>query len=147
MKIEDVMTHDVAVVSPDETIQQAAQLMDQLDIGALPVAENERLVGMITDRDIVVRAVADGLEPGIKVSEVMTPDVKYCFCDQEVAEVSDNMADIQIRRLPVVDRAKRLVGIIALGDIATCAENDYVADALAGISRPHADGHGMMRLG
>ena len=147
MKIEDVMTHDVAVVSPDETIQQAAQLMDQLDIGALPVAENERLVGMITDRDIVVRAVADGLEPGIKVSEVMTPDVKYCFCDQEVAEVSDNMADIQIRRLPVVDRAKRLVGIIALGDIATCAENDYVADALAGISRPHADGHDMMRLG
>ena len=147
MKIEDVMTHDVAVVSPDETIQQAAQLMDQLDIGALPVAENERLVGMITDRDIVVRAVADGLDPGIKVSDVMTPDVKYCFCDQEVVEVSDNMADIQIRRLPVVDRAKRLVGIIALGDIATCAENDYVADALAGISRPHADGHGMMRLG
>jgi len=140
MKIEDVMTHDVAVVSPDETIQQAAQLMDQLDIGALPVAENERLVGMITDRDIVVRAVADGLEPGIRVSDVMTPDVKYCFCDQEVAEVSDNMADIQIRRLPVVDRGKRLVGIIALGDIATCAENDYVADALAGISRPHGDG-------
>lgn len=140
MKIEDVMTHDVAVVSPDETIQQAARLMDQLDIGALPVAENERLVGMITDRDIVVRAVADGLEPGIRVSDVMTPDVKYCFCDQEVAEVSDNMADIQIRRLPVVDRGKRLVGIIALGDIATCAENDYVADALAGISRPHGDG-------
>ncbi|HEY8255557.1 MAG TPA: CBS domain-containing protein [Rhizomicrobium sp.] len=147
MKIEDVMTHDVAVVSPDETIQQAAELMDQLDIGALPVAENERLVGMITDRDIVVRAVADGLDPSIQVSDVMTPDVKYCFCDQEVAEISDNMADIQIRRLPVVDRSKRLVGIIALGDIATCAENDYVADALAGISRPHADGENLMRLG
>ena len=102
---------------------------------------------MITDRDIVVRAVADGLDPSIRVSDVMTPDVKYCFCDQEVAEVSDNMADIQIRRLPVVDRGKRLVGIIALGDIATCAENDYVADALAGISRPHAGGESPMPLG
>jgi CBS domain-containing protein len=146
MKIEDVMTHDVAVVSPDETIQQAARLMDQLDIGALPVADNERLVGMITDRDIVVRAVADGLDPGARVSEVMTPDVKYCFCDQEVAEVSDNMADIQVRRLPVVDRNKRLVGIIALGDIATSGENECVADALAGISRPHTDGASMQPL-
>jgi CBS domain-containing protein len=146
MKIEDVMTHDVAVASPDETIQQAAQLMDELDIGALPVAENERLVGMITDRDIVVRAVAGGLDPGVKVSEVMTPDVKYCFCDQEVAEVSDNMADIQIRRLPVVDRNKRLVGIVALGDIATSGENECVADALAGISRPHTDGASMQSL-
>lgn len=147
MKIEDVMTHDVAVVSPDETIRQAARLMDELDIGALPVAENERLVGMITDRDIVVRAVADGLDPSIRVGDVMTPDVKYCFCDQEVAEVSDNMADIQVRRLPVVDRGKRLVGIIALGDIATCAENEAAADALAGISRPQADGADMQPLG
>jgi CBS domain-containing protein len=146
MKIEDVMTHDVAVVSPDETIQQAARLMDELDIGAVPVADNERLVGMLTDRDIVVRAVADGLSPDTQVGNVMTPDVKYCFCDQEVAEVSDNMADIQIRRLPVVDRNKRLVGIIALGDIATCAENEYVADALAGISRPHTDGGSMPAL-
>ena len=146
MKIEDVMTHDVAVVSPDETIQQAARLMDELDIGAVPVADNERLVGMLTDRDIVVRAVADGLGPDTQVGNVMTPDVKYCFCDQEVAEVSDNMADIQIRRLPMVDRGKRLVGIIALGDIATCGENDYVADALAGISRPHADGENLMPL-
>jgi CBS domain-containing protein len=146
MKIEDVMTHDVAVASPDETIQQAAQLMDELDIGALPVADNEQLVGMITDRDIVVRAVADGLGPDTKVSEVMTPDVKYCFCDQEIAEVSDNMADIQIRRLPVVDRNKRLVGIIALGDIATSSENECVADALAGISRPHTDGASMQPL-
>jgi CBS domain-containing protein len=115
MKIEDVMTRDVAVVNPDETIQRAARLMDQLDIGALPVADNERLVGMITDRDIALRAVAGGLGPNTPVSDVMTPHVKYCFCDQEVAEVSDSMADIQIPRLPVVDRSKRLVGIIALG--------------------------------
>jgi CBS domain-containing protein len=146
MKIEDVMTHDVAVVNPDETIQQAARLMAELDIGAVPVADNERLVGMITDRDIVVRAVADGLGPDTQINNVMTPDVKYCFCDQEVSEVSDNMADIQIRRLPVVDRNKRLVGIVALGDIATCAENEYVADALAGISRPHSDGAGTSPL-
>ncbi len=146
MKIEDVMTHDVAVVSPDETIQQAARLMEELDIGAVPVADNERLVGMLTDRDIALRAVADGLGPDTRVSDVMTPDVKYCFCDQEVSEVSDNMADIQVRRLPVVDRNKRLVGIIALADIATCAENEYVADALAGISRPHTDGGAMSSL-
>ena len=146
MKIEDVMTHDVAVVSPDETVQQAARVMDQLDIGALPVAENERLVGMITDRDIALRAVACGLGPDTPVSDVMTRDVKYCFCDQEVAEVSDNMADIQIRRLPVVDRDKRLVGIVALGDIATSSENECVTDALAGISRPHTDGASIQPL-
>jgi CBS domain-containing protein len=146
MKIEDVMTHDVAVVNPDETIQLAARLMDELDIGALPVADNERLVGMITDRDIVLRAVGCGLTPDAKVSEVMTPDVKYCFCDQEVAEVSDNMADIQIRRLPVVDRGKRLVGIVALADLATSSENECVTDALAGISRPRTDGASMQPL-
>jgi len=146
MKIEDVMTHDVAVASPDETIQQAARLMDELDVGALPVADNERLVGMITDRDIVIRAVADGLGPDALVRDAMTPDVKYCFCDQEIAEVSDNMADIQIRRLPVVDRDKRLVGIVALGDIATSSENECVTDALAGISRPHTDGASIQPL-
>src|SRR3954470_22405494 len=91
MKVEEVMTHDVAVANPRETIQQAARLMCELDIGALPVADDERLVGMITDRDIAIRAVAEGLGPRAKVADVMTTDVKYCFCDQELAEVSDNM--------------------------------------------------------
>lgn len=140
MKVEDVMTRDVAVASPEQSLQQAARLMCELDIGALPVADNERLVGMITDRDIVIRAVADGLGPQAKVEDAMTSDVKYCYCDQELAEVSDNMADIQLRRLPVLNRDKRLVGILALGDIATSSDNDCAADALAGISRPRLDG-------
>ena len=140
MKVEDVMTRDVAVASPDQSLQQAARLMCELDIGALPVADNERLVGMITDRDIAIRAVADGMGPQAKVGDVMTSDVKYCYCDQELAEVGDNMADIQLRRLPVLNRDKRLVGILALGDIATSSDNDCAADALAGISRPRLDG-------
>ncbi len=140
MKVEDVMTRDVAVADPEQTIQQAARLMCELDVGVLPVAEDEKLVGMITDRDIAIRAVAQGLEPQTKVGEVMTSEVKYCFCDQDLNEVSDNMADIQVRRLPVVNRDKRLVGILALGDIATSSDNECAAEALAGISRPRADG-------
>ena len=140
MKVEDVMTRDVAIANPQETIQQAARQMSELDIGALPVADDERLVGMITDRDIAIRAVAEGLGPSAKVADVMTSDVKYCYCDQELAEVSDNMADIQLRRLPVVNRDKRLVGILALGDIAISSDNDCAGDALAGISRPRLDG-------
>lgn len=140
MKVEEVMTRDVAVAAPEETIQQAAQMMEDMDIGVLPVADNDRLVGMITDRDITIRAVAAGMGPEAKVSEVMTRDVKYCFCDQELAEVGDNMADIQLRRLPVLDRDKRLVGILALGDIAISSDNDCASEALAGISRPRSDG-------
>jgi len=140
MKVEDVMTRDVAIAHPEHSLQQAARLMCELDIGALPVAEDDRLVGMITDRDIVIRAVAEGFGPGTRVGDVMSTDVKYCFCDQDLAEVSDNMADIQLRRLPVVNRDKQLVGIVALGDIATSSENDCAAEALAGISRPRLDG-------
>ena len=140
MKVEEVMTRDVAVASPEQSLEQAACLMCELDIGALPVADNEKLVGMITDRDIVIRAVARGMGPDTKVGEVMTPEVKYCYCDQELTEVSDNMADIQLRRLPVVNRDKRLVGILALGDLATSSENECASEALSGISRPRADG-------
>ena len=140
MKVEDVMTRDVAIAHPEQSLQQAARLMCELDIGALPVADDDRLVGMITDRDIVIRAVAEGLGPSATVGEVMTTEVKYCYCHQELAEVSDNMADVQLRRLPVVNRDKELVGILALGDIATSSDHDCAADALAGISRPRADG-------
>ena len=140
MQVQDVMTRDVTIASPEETIQQAACRMSDLDIGALPVADNERLVGMITDRDIAVRAIARGMGPEAKVADVMTPDVKYCYCDQDLAEVSDNMADIQLRRLPVLNRDKRLVGILALGDIATSSENECAGEALAGISQPRGDG-------
>jgi len=146
MHVSDIMSRDVKLVAPDDSLEKAAKLMAKLDIGVVPVGEDDRLVGMITDRDIVIRAVADGLGPDALVRDVMTPDVKYCFCDQEIAEVSDNMADIQIRRLPVVDRDKRLVGIVALGDIATSSENECVTDALAGISRPHTDGASIQPL-
>jgi CBS domain-containing protein len=137
MLAEDLMTRDVSVVAPDHTIQQAARLMMALDVGALPVGDNDRLVGMITDRDIAVRCVAQGKGPETKVREVMTPEVKYCFADEEIDDIAVNMADIQIRRLPVVDRDKRLVGILSLCDIAVGDDPEQAAEALSGISRPN----------
>jgi CBS domain-containing protein len=130
------MTRDVGIISPDETLKKAACRMAELDVGVLPVAEGDRLVGMITDRDMVVRGIADDLGPSALVRDVMTPDVKYCFADQEIDEIVDNMADIQVRRLPVLDRDKRLVGILSLCDIATSDDLDQAAEALCGISRP-----------
>jgi CBS domain-containing protein len=135
MRISEVMTRDVRVVAPNQTIEEAARLMGELDIGALPVAENEKLVGMITDRDIAVRAVARSCGPQTPISEAMTQDIKYCFEDQTTDEVTRNMADIQVRRLPVVDRNKRLVGILSLGDLAH-ADTPDAGMALKGISQP-----------
>src|ERR1043166_2480482 len=118
MRVSEAMTRDVRVANPDETVQQAARMMPEIDAGVLPVGEDDRLVGMITDRDIAVRGVAKGKGPDAKGRDIMTDDVKYCFDDQELSEVTRNMGDIQIRRLPVVDRTKRLVGILSLGDVA-----------------------------
>jgi CBS domain-containing protein len=138
MRVSEAMTKNVRMVAPSQTIQDAAILMAQIDSGILPVADNERLVGMITDRDIAMRAVARGKGPQTRVSDVMTPDIKYCFSDQSLDEVMANMSDIQLRRLPVIDRNKRLVGILSLGDVA---QNDEMiaAGALRGISMhgPH----------
>ena len=136
MQVRDVMSRDVVVVDPHESLKTVAQRMAELDIGALPVSENERLVGMVTDRDMVIRGLATGKGPSTKVGDVMTPDVKYCFHDQLLDDVAANMADIQVRRLPVLDRDKRLVGILALCDIATSKDGDCAAQALSGISRP-----------
>jgi CBS domain-containing protein len=136
MKIAEAMTRDVRVANPDQTIREAAQMMAELDAGALPVGENDRLVGMITDRDIAIRAVAHGKEPDTHIRDVMTDDVKYCYEDEEVEDVARNMGDIQVRRLPVVNRDKRLVGIVALGDIAITEDPEVVGDALTGISEP-----------
>jgi CBS domain-containing protein len=136
MKIAEAMTRDVRVANPDQTIREAAQMMAELDAGALPVGENDRLVGMITDRDIAIRAVAHGKEPDTRIRDVMTDDVKYCYEDEEVEDVARNMGDIQVRRLPVVNRDKRLVGIVALGDIAITEDPEVVGDALTGISEP-----------
>jgi CBS domain-containing protein len=130
------MSADVRLVRPEQTIREAAQLMDEMEIGALPVANQERLVGMVTDRDIAIRAVARGLPHETRVSEVMSPEVKYCFDDDELEKIASNMSDLQVRRLPVVDRNKRLVGIIALADIATKTSSEDAAVALSGISEP-----------
>jgi CBS domain-containing protein len=134
MKIADAMTRDVRVATPDQSIREAAQLMAELDAGAVPVRNQDRLVGMITDRDIAVRAVAESKSPDTRIQHVMTRDVKYCFDDDELEDVARNMADLQARRLPVVNRDKRLVGIIALSDIAAAEDADVVGDTVSGIS-------------
>jgi CBS domain-containing protein len=136
MRIADVMTRDVRVVQPDRTIRDAARLMDEMNVGVLPVCDGRRLIGMITDRDITVRATAAGLAPAdTSVRQVMTEEVEWCFEDDDVDEIVEIMSRRQIRRLPVVSRDKRLVGIVALGDLATDQE-DAAARALHRISTP-----------
>src|SRR5436190_12143517 len=130
------MTRGVRVGRPEQTIQEAAKTMASIDAGILPVGEKDQLIGMITDRDIAIRGVANGKGPNAKVREVMTEDVKYCFEDQEVDDVTRNMADIQVRRLPVLNRDKRLVGILSLGDIAISRDGQGAGQALRGISQP-----------
>jgi CBS domain-containing protein len=137
MNVSDCMTRDVAVVSPNDTIQQAAKIMSQIDAGILPVAENDRLVGMVTDRDITVRAVGEGKDPvQCRVRDVMTSEVRYVYEDDALEDAADNMAELQVRRLPVISREKRLVGIISLADIAREHEPRQAGEALQGISRP-----------
>ncbi len=135
MRVQECMTKNVRIANPNQPISAAAKMMAECDCGALPVAENERLAGMITDRDIAVRAVARGKGPDTPVREVMSEGICYCFEDQDISEVAANMADIQVRRLPVLNREKRLVGILSLGDIALSAgEAQDCAQALSGIS-------------
>jgi CBS domain-containing protein len=136
MKIKDCMTRDVRIANPNETIRDAAKMMCECDAGAVPVGENDRLVGMLTDRDIAIRAVAEGKGPDTRIRDVMSAEVKYCYDDEDVDDVARNMAELQVRRLPVLDRDKRLVGIIALGDLACSDEtSDVASNALSGISR------------
>lgn len=136
MKIRDAMTPEVRTIAPEATIREAARLMAETDVGALPVASGDRLAGMVTDRDIAVRAIAIGKGPDATVGEVMTHEVLYCHDSDEIADVCENMADMQIRRLPVVDGDKRLVGIVSLADIADAAKSEIAGEALEGITRP-----------
>jgi CBS domain-containing protein len=136
MRVSEAMARAVYVANPEESIQQAALAMAGIDTGALPVGANDRLVGMVTDRDIAIRGVAEGKSPEAKVRDVMTMDVKYCFDDQDVAEVMRSMGDIQVRRLPVVNRDKRLVGILSLGDVAVVESHGHVGEALSKLSHP-----------
>lgn len=136
MHISDVMSHHVTVASPKQTIQEAARMMAKLDAGVMPVGENDRLVGMITDRDIAVRAIAAGMSLDTPIEEIMTHEVKYCFEDDNLDEVTANMADIKLRRLPVLNKDKRLVGIVSLGDIAGGGDQQNAGAALRGIAAP-----------
>lgn len=136
MLVKDAMTPDVELASPTHTIRQAALLMSKNDCGALPVADKDSLVGMITDRDIAIRAVAAGKGPKTLVREIMSPEVLYCYEDQELDEVAQNLGDIKVRRLPVMNREKRLVGILSLGDMARTNGLDSAGDALCAISEP-----------
>src|SRR5215218_8157395 len=136
MKVRDAMTPEVQLCTPDDTLKDAAQAMAALGVGLLPVTDNDRLVGMISDRDIAIRGIGMGRGPEGRVGDVMTAEVKYCYDDQDLDEVSANMGEIKVRRLPVLSREKRLVGIIALGDIAQAKAGDGTGEALSQISRP-----------
>ncbi len=118
-QIKDVMTQQYKWIAPNASLVEAATQMQEYDTGFLPVAENDRMIGAITDRDIVARSVSQGQNPqNQQVRDVMTPKIMYCFDDQSVDDVCQNMAEIKVRRLPVVNRDKRLVGVVSLGDLA-----------------------------
>ena len=137
MYVQDVMTADVSFVGPDTPILEIARKMRDGDIGSTPVVEDERLVGMVTDRDIVVRVIAEGGDVRAKTArDAMSPGVLYCFADQTVESVLESMGDQQIRRLPVIDRDKRLVGVVSLGDLALSGRRKAAGEALQEISQP-----------
>ena len=136
-KIREVMTPGVYLAHPNQTIAEAAKAMAAEDVGSLPVAENDRLIGMITDRDLVVRGIAAGMDGHATVREVMSGHLKYCYDDEDVSEVAQNMAELGIRRLPVVDRDKRLVGMVALSNVAHCGDRASADQMLRSVARPH----------
>ncbi len=137
MKIGQIMSSDVQTITPDQPIQQAARLMLDADTGALPVGEGERLIGMVTDRDITVRAVAEGRGPDTPVREVMSEKLLFAWDDQDVEDVAIQMSDNQVRRMPVLSRdGERLVGIVSIGDLATQGDSDAAEEALSGVSEP-----------
>ena len=139
MQVNEAMTNDVKIASPNQPIRDAAHLMAEIDAGVLPVGENDRLVGMITDRDIAIRAVAADKGPQTPIRDIMSKEVLYCFEDDEVDDVVQNMADIKVRRLPALNHEKRLVGILSLGDIALSDGAGTAGSALCGISEPSSE--------
>lgn len=126
-QIKDVMSANFKFMAPDSPISQVAQQMRDMDCGFMPLAENDKMIGMITDRDITVRAIAEGKDPAnTPARDVMTAKTYYCYDDQDIEEVCNNMGEIQVRRLPVVNREKRLVGIVSMGDLAQSASRPNV---------------------
>ncbi|MDY0884552.1 CBS domain-containing protein [Dongia soli] len=136
MKVAKIMSSDVHIASPNDSIEEIARIMASEDIGFLPVGENDRLIGTITDRDIVIRGVASGKDGDARVRDVMTREVKYCFSDEEIDHVIENMGDLQVRRLPVVNRDKRLVGVVSLADAALKHDPEATGSALTGVVEP-----------
>jgi len=138
MNVGSVMTHDVTVFNPSDSVRAAAEVLKSLNIGSAPVCNGRSLVGIITDRDIAVRAVADGRDPNhTPVEQVMTRDVVYCFEDQDVEEVADAMASSQVRRMPILNRQHQLVGIVSLGDLAVeLADDQLTGEVLEEVSQP-----------
>ena len=140
MRVAEIMTQDPEVVTSDFVLKDAALKMRELDVGMLPIRSDDRLVGMLTDRDITIRATAEGRDPTkTQVQEVMTQEVLYCFEDQDVSEAAKVMQEKQIRRLPILNREKRLVGIVSLGDVAVhLTEKNVVAETIKEVSEPAA---------
>ena len=136
MKVSEVMTRDVQTVRPDQPVQQAASFMLSADAGSIPVTDGDRLIGMITDRDIAVRGVAKGYGPDTPVRELMTDDVICARADDDVEDIASKMSSAQVRRLPVIDDQERLCGIVSLGDLSRDADEDSANEALEGVSEP-----------
>jgi CBS domain-containing protein len=137
MQVSEIISRDVETIDPAATVREAAQRMRSMDVGSLPVCDGAHLLGMITDRDITIRAIADGRDPAqTPVRDAMTPNVEYVFEDDDVQRAAQIMQDKQIRRLPVVSRDKKLVGIVALGDIARTGDDRMSGNALQDISDP-----------
>jgi len=136
MKVSEIMTRDVCLVRPDHSIEEAARMMLAIDAGLLPVGENDELIGTITDRDIAVRAIAEGKGPATPVGDVMSREVRFCFEDEDSVPVAQTMGELQVRRLPVLNRARRLVGILSLADLAQAERGQRIGNTLRQIAQP-----------
>lgn len=136
MKVREIMSHGVQTAQPEDSVREVAQAMADMDVGSLPVCEGQSMIGMITDRDIAIRVVAKGLSSTTAVHEVMTRDLEYCLIDDDVVDVAHKMGRLKVRRLPVIDEARRLVGIVALGDLALEDKAKRTGETLSDISQP-----------
>ena len=136
MKVSEVMTPEVQTIRPDQSAQEAADFMLSADAGSIPVAEGDRLIGMITDRDIAVRGVAKGHGPDTAVRDLMTDDLVVVRVDDSIEDAAEKMSSAQVRRLPVIDEEERLCGIVSLGDLSREADQDCADRALEGVSQP-----------
>lgn len=141
MKVRDVMTRDVKVAGPGDTIQQIARLMLDFDTGAIPVVDDGHVIGLITDRDIVLRVAAQGRPLTLPVSEALTPNVEFCFEDDDLTEVSEKMARLQLRRMIILDQNRKLAGILSLGDLSREADPLESGLMLEQVSRPRTLSH------